>query len=67
MKQPSHLLRLSSSGCPNDSVPTSESEQDVDAFGGTCENLSRGGRTVRSIEKRKLHRWLKGSTLGEES
>jgi len=36
----------------------------VDAFGSTCEKLS-GGRTVRNTDKRKLDRWLKGSTLEE--
>ena len=40
IKQPSHLLRLSSNGCPKGNVPTSESGQVVDAFGGTCENPS---------------------------
>ena len=59
MNQPSHLLRLSSSGCPNDSVPTSESEQVVDAFGGTCENLFGGRKIVRSFERLMLDDGLK--------
>lgn len=57
VKQPSHLFRLSSTGLPKDNVPTSESGQVVDAFGGYCENLFGGENNVRSVEKQKPDRW----------